>query len=49
MGQEIGERIWVLKKTAFELISLNIHFDRERIPVNASEYVNKHSQDFRHY
>ena len=49
MRQEIGERIWVLEKSEFELMSLNTHFYRQRILVNASQYVNKHSQDFRHY
>ena len=49
MEKEIGETFWVLEKSTFELISLNTHFYRERIPVNASQYVNKQSQDFIYY
>ena len=49
MDQEIGETFWVLEKSAFELISLNTHFYRERIPFIASQYVNKQSHDFRYY
>ena len=47
--KKIEKIFWVLEKTAFELIFLNIHFYRERLLVIGSQYVNKQSQDFRYY
>ena len=49
MEKEIGETFWVLEKNAFELVSLNTYFYWERIPVIASQHVNKQSQDFIYY
>ena len=43
------KKFWILAKIAFELISLNTHFYRERILVIGSQYVSKQSQEFRYY
>ena len=47
--KKIDKIFQVLEKAAFELISLNTHFYREKLLVIASQYVNKQSQDFRYY
>ena len=47
--EKINKIFQVLEKAAFELISLNTHFYREKLLVIGSQYVNKQSQDFRYY
>ena len=39
--KQIKKKFWVLNKIAFELISSNTQFYRERILVIGSQYVNK--------
>ena len=49
MEKKMKKTFWVLKKIAFELISLNTGFYRERKLVIGSQYVNKQSKYFRYY
>ena len=44
--KKIEKNFLILEKIVFELISLNTHFDRERILVTWSQYVNEQFQDF---
>ena len=49
MEKKVEKMFFVSEKIAFELISLNTHSYLERKLVIGSQYVNKQSQDFRHY
>ena len=49
MEKKIEKMFWILEKIAFQLISLNNQFYREKILVIGSQYVNKQSQYFRYY
>ena len=47
MQKKIEKKFLVSEIIAFELVALNTQFYRERILVIGSQYVKKHSQDFR--
>ena len=47
--KKIDKIFQVLEKVAFELMSLNTHFYREKLLVIGSQYLNKQSQDFTYY
>ena len=49
MEKKIEKMFWILEKIAFQLISLNNQFYRDKILVIGSQYVNKQSQYFRYY
>ena len=49
MQKKIQKKFFSFQIIAFELVSLNTRFYWERILVIGCEYVNKQSQDHRHY
>ena len=49
MQQKIQKTSSVSSKIALELVALSSRFYRKRILVIAGSYVNRRSQDFRHY
>ena len=49
MKQKIEKTFYDLEIIAFEVLALNTRFYWERILVIGCQYVNKQSQDLRHY